>query len=364
MNAKRDRRGPYTRRGFTLIITISLMVLLTILALGMLSLSSVSIRTSARGEANAIARANARLALMMAIGELQKEMGPDSRISAPYDAGTMPSGGQPRWTAVYDAWQRPANPTTPESPSSRTLKFRKWLTSGANQATGGPAGTGETIPLVGQKSLAPTAAPTAQINAPMHSLTAATNQGRFAWWTSDESVKAKVNAGPNSTPVSRPLSDAQSPPYIGHKAITELKNFDWKPGQRSAVVSTASTNLAAGLGTGGLGRFSHDVTVYSNGVIADVRAGRLKRDLSNLLSRPVTELENKPLYLANGRMNRFDITNAGAISNMPGWPTNTAGANRWGINLEELHLFHEIHREVDWSGGKPKLASKGSQSDI
>ena len=249
------------------------MVLLTILALGMLSLSSVSMRTSARGEANAIARANARLALMMAIGELQKEMGPDSRISAPYDAGTMPSGGQPRWTAVYDAWQRPANPTTPESPSSRTLKFRKWLTSGANQETGGPAGTGETIPLVGQQSLVPTAAPTDQINAPMHSLTAATNQGRFAWWTSDESVKAKVNAGPNSTPVSSPLSDAQSPPYIGHKAITELKSFDWKPGQRSAVVSTASTNLAAGLGTGGLGRFSHAVTVYSNGVIADVRAG-------------------------------------------------------------------------------------------
>ena len=45
-----------------------------------------------------------------------------------------------------------------------------------------------------------------------------------------------------------------------------------------------------------------------------------------------------------------------------GLPANAAGANRWGINLEELHLFHEIHREVDWSTGKPRLVSKGSHS--
>jgi type II secretory pathway component PulK len=68
--------------GFALIATISLLILLAILAIGMLSLSSVALRSDSQGLAQAEARANARMALMIAIGELQKQMGPDQRISA------------------------------------------------------------------------------------------------------------------------------------------------------------------------------------------------------------------------------------------------------------------------------------------
>ena len=59
-----------SNRGFTLIITISLLVLLTLVAIGLLSLSSVTIRGSAQQAKASEARANARMALMMAIGEL------------------------------------------------------------------------------------------------------------------------------------------------------------------------------------------------------------------------------------------------------------------------------------------------------
>lgn len=106
------------RRGFALVVTLSLMILLTMIAVGLLSLSAVSLRTSSQGQAAAEARANARLALMMALGELQKELGPDSRITAPPDAGTAATGGKPHWTAVYDAWQLSADPNVPETPSS------------------------------------------------------------------------------------------------------------------------------------------------------------------------------------------------------------------------------------------------------
>jgi Tfp pilus assembly protein PilX len=62
-------------RGFALVVTLSLMVLLTIIAVGLLSLSAISLRGTTQANAHS-------LALMLAIGDLQKEMGPDMRISA------------------------------------------------------------------------------------------------------------------------------------------------------------------------------------------------------------------------------------------------------------------------------------------
>ena len=362
MNFPTPTRMAKTRPGFALIVTLSLMILLTIIAVGLLSLSAVSLRSASQGQASAAARANARLALMMAIGELQKQLGPDSRISAPHDAGTLATGGQPRWTAVYDAWKVPTDPAAAETPQTRSPTFRSWLASGANQATGGPAGTGEVAMLVGPNSLGATAKPEDEIRVPMHGVTKGNQQGRIAWWTSDESSKAKVNAGPDTAPASTPLSDTQSPPNIGHKAIPDLIALEWKAGQRSMAVSNGSVNLAANLvGNSGVGTVDHAITVHSAGVLSDVRAGRLKRDLTNLLSRPVAELENKPLYLADGRINRFLVTEDGAVSSAANIPANATGASRWGINLEELHLFHQIHREVDWSTGKPQLVNKSSK---
>ena len=365
MNPSHARRFEPSQRGFALIVTLSLMILLTIIAVGLLTLSSISLRASSQGEAAAVARANARLALMMAIGELQRELGPDSRITAPYDAGTTPPGGKPRWTAVYDAWSRNADANTPEDPKSRIPKFRGWLASGANQATGGPAGTSEEAQLVGPGSLGTAAKPEDQIRVPMHAITRGNQQGRIAWWTSDESVKAKINAGPeDGSLVSNPLFDAQSPPHVGHKAVPDLRGFDWKPGQRSIAITNGGVNLAAKLGNRGVGSVNHDITVHSAGVLADVRAGHLRRDLSNLLARPIAELENKPLYAADGRVNRFKITEDGQVSNAADWPANTSGADRWGINLEELHLFHQLHREIDWSSGQPRLVSKNSKEEL
>ncbi|MEY3898189.1 MAG: hypothetical protein RLZZ214_3710, partial [Verrucomicrobiota bacterium] len=150
-------------RGFALIVTLSLMILLTVIAVGLLTLSSISLRSSNQSEAMAVARSNARMALLLAIGELQKSTGPDQRVTTPAniaaDAAGLPlapgaqplndksvngvskglSGIQPGsryWTGVW----KNSNSTTPgleiysKTPSPT---FVQWLVSG-NESSGAP----------------------------------------------------------------------------------------------------------------------------------------------------------------------------------------------------------------------------------
>ncbi len=349
------------------------MALIVVIIVALLSLSTVETRASKNGQAKVEAQSNARLALMMAVGELQKELGPDTRISAPHDAGTLASDGQPHWVAVYDAWERnSADASSPETPGSRNPEFRTWLASGANQANGGLAGTSDLALLVGPNSLSDTATVDDEVRVPMYAVSSGRKNGRVAWWTSDESVKAKVNAGPSniaasSYGVSDPLFDSQSPPYINHRVFPEIALLEWEEGERDKTLSTDEVNLAAELGGKGVGNFSHELTVHSAGVLADVRSGRLKRDLSNLLSRPVEQLEDKPLYLANGRMNWFNIDESGNVSNSAGIPASWSSvketSSEWGINLEELFLFHSVSDELVWSGGSPSMEMPDNRED-
>ena len=114
--------------------TVSMMVLLTLVAIAMLSLSTIEQRSSGGGanEADRMARANARMALMMALGELQKAAGPDQRVTAtatilgnsnnPYASGTTAVDGKKHWVGVWDT-----SNYSPAAPDSKT--FVRWLVS-------------------------------------------------------------------------------------------------------------------------------------------------------------------------------------------------------------------------------------------
>ena len=87
------------KNGFALIVTLSLMILLTVVAVGLLSLSSISLRSSASSASLAEARQNARLSMILAIGQLQLLTGQDTRVTA----GSMPSS--PTSVKITGAWR-------------------------------------------------------------------------------------------------------------------------------------------------------------------------------------------------------------------------------------------------------------------
>mgnify|MGYP006245114991 FL=1 len=143
------------KKGFSLVTTVMVLTLLALIAIGLLSLSSVTLRSTGALDAQAEAQANARLALMLAIGELQRQMGPDQRISAPAsildpsaDSASSQGVTHPYWTGVWDAWSAGAESFgSDESSEHRTIAgasnrglapsyevnrrdhFRSWLVS-------------------------------------------------------------------------------------------------------------------------------------------------------------------------------------------------------------------------------------------
>ena len=189
-------------RGFALVVALSLMILLTIIAVGLLTLSSISLRASSQENAMAEARSNARLALMLAIGDLQKSLGPDRAITAPSEILATPttSVAKPNTTGVWESWWD-FNPNgAPDYGSEKTSRFRRWLVASADMAAAGSRDfvttgwTGKSIELVGNGSLGAAATNAGKVTAGLVPVSKNGKvQGAYGWHVSDESVKARIN---------------------------------------------------------------------------------------------------------------------------------------------------------------------------
>lgn len=280
-------------RGFALVVTLSLMIILVVIAVGLLGLSSIALRSAQAGRYQSEARANARLALMLAIGELQNELGPDQRITArasvldDNSSSETPDGvANPHWLGVWNSWNdwlnSPQIKTTYDK--GRSKNFRRWLVSNPD-----PAATGNL-------ALARSAAPAAAVemvgasgpgSVPVRaSLIETAGNGRFAWWVTGENQKANVALIPPE-----PVSDAER---LHDRSQWRRGRADWLTGMESAPNEAALIQRSVTLPTYGLGatdagfreqlraRF-HDLTIDSAGLATNVRHGGLKKDLNLLL---------------------------------------------------------------------------------
>ena len=75
------QRFKHISKGFALIATITLMMLLALLSVGLLTIASSQVRISEKQLFAAEAKSLARFSLEVALGQLQCELGPDQRVS-------------------------------------------------------------------------------------------------------------------------------------------------------------------------------------------------------------------------------------------------------------------------------------------
>ncbi|MFU8892247.1 MAG: hypothetical protein ACNA8L_01335 [Luteolibacter sp.] len=311
-------------KGFALIVSLWMMVLVTLIAVGLLSLSAITLKQNSATSAQAQAQANARLALMIAIGELQKEMGPDARVSAESaifdtsaDTPSVEGVAQSRWLASYHSWgnwlnadyQIPGGPNLRIGDTyepRRARMFRRWLLSLPNDqenninAPDSVAGWDDTnsIVLVGHGSLG-TSAPADQITRAY--LISVDGSGYNAWWIGPENHKARIDLGKedsryNFSPSEWQLAQSDTA-EVGVGGLPGLGALDQNTTLGPRLITRHTLRLADVEENRAKGHF-FDLTAHSRGVLASTRTGALKKDLSLLFELPESQLPQQYRLIA------------------------------------------------------------------
>lgn len=301
---KLRNRSPGSKQGgFALVATMMMVTLILVLAVAFGSLSAISLRGSTRGEAAATARANAKLALTLAIGELQRKLGPDPRTCASAsifdkDSSTAEIDGvdHPRWLGVW-ATARATSKAWLETPWTRDdadggLRDARatgdwsrdeplgWLVSGMNDSSRPDPWTQADeswIDFAAESGKEPA------IRVP----SVQSESGRYAWWVSDESAKAKLDirdplAGSKPT-ASDPSSYRRWLLALSSQVGAVDASLEVEEDEKSRLASLGSLDLASGDNSRIPKSRMHDFTVWSVGLPVNIRDCRLKRDLTAFL---------------------------------------------------------------------------------
>jgi type II secretory pathway pseudopilin PulG len=277
------------QRGFALIVTLSLMILLTVIAVGLLQLSAISLRTSSQGDARALARSNAMMALQMAIGQLQRTAGQDQRITGPAELAS--SQYPAAWTGVWTPGAVNATGLVP--PIAPTTDDRKnYLVDARVQA----ANTNWKSKWFIEALVSPGKTNSKRVDVELGTWSQTEKvrlpevdvgtTGTIAWWTQDLSQQASLASGVNAADaVGVGLSAA---PRVDSSQLTGRGlpiDYFTASTDRRKVTSLQGAYLAGGKpGTGNLGDSG---TERSYGLFTDPVKGGFKADMTRFVGAPV-----------------------------------------------------------------------------
>ena len=319
------------QQGFALIATISVMVLMVMIALAMLSLSTIELRSAKNTKHQQVAQANARMALMLAIGELQKYAGPDTRVTANASLANDKSPN-PYWVSVYTT--RPdedlaASPPVSgsfvvdhhDSPlcltDSRISEGGEYerpsplthLVSGHDQYS-----PDTVIPSSESVLLLDTGNTASSVRVPLVNVNGSRDASRYAYWVSDNSVKALYNKAnpyskdgnlsPSASNEEYYSASISQSPYLddfeidGNKPLATHSSLDPQLLEKGITTET-SRLLFSDLTDQDLKKSFHSIVSDSAAVFSDPIHGGLKHDLTAFIEAgdmtPSNDDQNKNL---------------------------------------------------------------------
>lgn len=286
------------QKGFALVVTLSLMILLTVIAVGLLTMSGISLRASTGSLDQARARANARMALSLAMAELQKQTGPDTRVTARAD---ILDENHPPVLGVWKSWEGTNHSTSgvaagrPISPgnykSVKQGRFLAWLTSGNHELLKAPTSVPDTRPGKDKVALVGTGAvgvdplrSKLQIHLAPSMVVSGKLKGACAWWIGGENQKARLPKPyePPGDNIAGWASLAKSH-AVADPEVFRMKKLLDDPAPAGLAITRNQGDLIAEGGTLRASReFFHDLSATSTGLLTNTATGGWRKDLSLL----------------------------------------------------------------------------------
>lgn len=278
------------QRGFTLVVSVVMMMMLVVIAVGMLGLAAIELRKSSVSDAHAVATANARVGLMLALGRLQAELGDDRRITA--DADILGSSENPHAVGVWDGWspnlgqrtQSASNPRLNYNAQKQTA-FRSWLVSSTDPAATTSLDWHRTAPATGEGVARLFTRETSGFDLTAQKLfvTDGPNRGSVAWAVAQENTKARINIGTDNARRIDLADQMQTPPRPNLTLSTIFNHPEggWqrRPGN---VISMAQAALDPDFGASRqtLAQASRDYTTDALSLLTNSVTGGVKADFS------------------------------------------------------------------------------------
>lgn len=259
--------SPSKHSGFALTLALTLMSMILLLMLGLNTFIRVETINAQNSNARTQARQNAQLALQIAIGELQKHTGRDTKTTAEASIlETTPSTtnidgiSEAHWVGVWD----------------RTGTLETWLVSGNEGKTSSDSAfnnpqhsPSESINILDSGSIA---VPKVQL---------VKNSEAYAYWISDEGIKAKINLSNNNSTLNiSPLLAAQK---IDISKMTDMQWISEIPDEELKRITSVSSleNLANNADNlSAIENHSFDLTAFSYNLLTNPKTGGLKKDLT------------------------------------------------------------------------------------
>ena len=307
------RRDSVSRRsGFAIILTLVLMAFAVMLITAFATLARLGGIVSDHGIEEKQARQNARMALTVALAQLQRCAGPDARVTATA-AAFGGNGGNAHCTGVWDSLTSDAAP-------------HSWLVSGSESGSATlPDGSTPSVELVGLGS----SSASEEVMAPLQAITSSrvpgisgtTTVGKYAWWVGDEGVKASVGLADRTDQITYAPFDSielrsrihqqcalvAGPADSNGQSVFESRDSANATAlnrtlQFNQVASLPASGSSTGLGHSGIRGYFHSWTTNHEAVLTNSKSGGLRKDLSlqpELLGSAYASWADTSTYMEN-----------------------------------------------------------------